>query len=77
MVRGDTVSAGGIETERLKLIPKTREDVRAMIESMSPGDRAELSADWLALVENATSDDPWVFGFKTRGHLVRFLAPHL
>ena len=35
-----------------------------MIEAMTPADRAEVSADWLARVTNSTSADPWTHGFS-------------
>ena len=37
-----------------------------MIEAMSPAEKAQLSADWLARFEASTATDPWVHGF----HLV-------
>ena len=57
------MSTTTIETPSLKLVLESPEDVRARIEAMSPSDKAELSADWLALVESATSADPWIHGF--------------
>ena len=35
-----------------------------MVESMSPSDRAQLSADWLSQVQASSSIDPWVHGFS-------------
>ena len=52
-----------IQTENLKLVLQTPEDVRAFIEEMTPPEKAELSADWLARVHAATSADPWTHGF--------------
>lgn len=52
-----------IETDNLTLILQTPEETRALINRMSDSDKAELSASWLALVESATSADPWVHGF--------------
>jgi RimJ/RimL family protein N-acetyltransferase len=52
-----------IETRSLTLVLESREAVHARIEAMSPSEKAELSADWLALVESATSADPWIHGF--------------
>jgi RimJ/RimL family protein N-acetyltransferase len=57
------MSPTNIETRNLKLVLQTPEDIRALIEGMSPSEKAELSADWLALVESATLADPWVHGF--------------
>lgn len=42
---------------------QTPEDVRTFIEGLDPEDKKELSSDWLALVEAATSADPWTHGF--------------
>jgi RimJ/RimL family protein N-acetyltransferase len=53
-----------IETKSLKLVPKTLEEVRAMFEAMSPSERAMVSADWLARLQAATSDDVWSHGFS-------------
>jgi RimJ/RimL family protein N-acetyltransferase len=52
-----------IHTKSLRLIPQTLEEVRAMVETMSAEDKAQLSADWLAQLHAATSADPWVLGF--------------
>ena len=35
-----------------------------MIGLMSPSERAQLSADWLALFHASTATDPWVHGFR-------------
>ena len=53
-----------MQTKNLKLVPKTLEEVHASIEAMTPADRAQLSADWLALLHASTSADPWVYGFS-------------
>jgi RimJ/RimL family protein N-acetyltransferase len=52
-----------IETERVKLVLQMPEETQALIEGMTPLEKAELSADWLALVDSATLPDPWVHGF--------------
>jgi RimJ/RimL family protein N-acetyltransferase len=52
-----------IQTKTLTLVAQTPDDVRAMIESMTAEERAQLSAAWLALFEAATTIDPWVLGF--------------
>ncbi|MGH8510142.1 MAG: GNAT family N-acetyltransferase [Gammaproteobacteria bacterium] len=57
------MSTTTIETPSLTLILESPEDVRGRIEAMSPSEKAELSADWLALLESATSADPWIHGF--------------
>jgi [ribosomal protein S5]-alanine N-acetyltransferase len=53
-----------VQTKNLKLVPKTLEEVYAAIEAMTPADRAELSADWLALLHASTSADEWTHGFS-------------
>ncbi len=53
-----------LRTQRLQLILKTPEEVRAAIETMDDADKALLSADWLARMRAATSPDPWVHGFS-------------
>lgn len=58
------MNAPPIETKNLRLVPQTLEDVRAMIEAMTAAERADLSAAWLAQVDNATSADPWSHGFS-------------
>lgn len=35
-----------------------------MVEAMTPSERAELSADWLARLHASTSADPWTHGFS-------------
>jgi ribosomal-protein-alanine N-acetyltransferase len=53
-----------MRTKSLKLVPQTLEDVRAMVEAMTPAEKAELSADWLALLRGSSSADPWIHGFS-------------
>jgi len=53
-----------IDTENLRLVGREPAEVLAWIDSMSPSDRAEVSADWLARVRGATSADPWICGFS-------------
>ena len=52
-----------LQTDHLDLKLQGPEEVRAMIAAMSPAERRELSADWLAKMEAATHPDPWVHGF--------------
>ncbi len=52
-----------MQTKRLKLVLQSPADVRAMIEGLSASERAEVSPDWLARAEAATSADPWTHGF--------------
>ena len=35
-----------------------------MLEAMSPFDKAQLSADWMARFQASTAADPWVHGFR-------------
>ena len=51
-----------MQTKSLKLIPMTLQEVHAMVQAMSPSEKAELSADWLALLHASTSTDPWTHG---------------
>ena len=47
----------------MKLVPRTRHDVRASIDAMPPEIRTQVSADYLALLEKSALQDPWVHGF--------------
>ena len=58
------MNAVNIETSNLRLVLQTPEIIRTQIGAMAPEEKAELSADWLALVSNATSADPWIHGFE-------------
>lgn len=53
-----------LQTDRLRLVPQTREDVRACVDQMQPHERAALSAAWLALLDGSAPVDPWIHGFK-------------
>jgi [ribosomal protein S5]-alanine N-acetyltransferase len=52
------------QTKNLKLVRQTLEEVRAMIDAMTPSEKAELSPDWLARLGVSTSADPWTLGFS-------------
>ena len=58
------MSAMHIQTNSLKLVPLTLEEVRAWVDAMDPSEKAELSADWLARLHASTSADPWTHGFS-------------
>jgi RimJ/RimL family protein N-acetyltransferase len=58
------MSATRLQTRNLKLVPQTLDEVRAMVEAMTPSEKAELSADWLARLHSSTSADPWTLGFS-------------
>lgn len=53
-----------IETARLRLVLNSVDETRARIEAMSPELRKELSPDWLALLDSAESDSPWICGYS-------------
>ncbi len=53
-----------METKNLKLVPQTPEEARAMAEAMTPAEKAQVSADWLARLATLTSADPWRIGFN-------------
>jgi len=52
-----------VQTKNLKVVPQTREEVRAYVEQMPPHERAEVSPAWLALLDGSSSIDPWIHGF--------------
>jgi RimJ/RimL family protein N-acetyltransferase len=52
-----------LQTKNLLLVPRTLEEVQTEIEALSPAEKAQVSADWLALLQQAKSDDPWILGF--------------
>jgi RimJ/RimL family protein N-acetyltransferase len=52
-----------VHTKNLELVPRTREEVRAFIDHMTPEVRKEVSAAWLELLENSGEIDPWIHGF--------------
>jgi hypothetical protein len=60
------MTTNDIQTSRLKLVLKTPEEVHSFIEEITTSGKAELSADWLAQVEAATSADTWIQHY-TRG----------
>ena len=53
-----------IETPRLTLTVTSLEEARIRIDAMSATDKLEVSAEWLSLLESATSADPWILGFN-------------
>src|SRR6187551_1748328 len=66
------------QTPNLRLILQTREDVRSMIDGMTPFEKAQLSAAWLAQFEASTGADHWVHGFRlvhrSSGNIVGFCS---
>jgi RimJ/RimL family protein N-acetyltransferase len=57
------MTATQLPTKTLFLKPLTREETLAMIEAMSPEERAEVSPDWLAALRASDTADPWRHGF--------------
>ena len=55
--------ASELFTANLKLVPKTRDEVRAEIAAMSAVDKSQLSPLWLARLAVSAAVDPWVHGF--------------
>jgi RimJ/RimL family protein N-acetyltransferase len=53
-----------MQTENLKLTGMTREEVVAEVAAMGPAEKAHVSADWLAMLHNSASIDPWIHGFR-------------
>jgi ribosomal-protein-alanine N-acetyltransferase len=53
-----------LHTRNLILKPLTREETLAIVEAMSPENRAEVSEDWLAALRASASIDPWRHGFS-------------
>jgi [ribosomal protein S5]-alanine N-acetyltransferase len=47
-----------------RLVPQSRDDVNSMIEAMSPAEKAELSAEWMARFHASSEMDMWVHGFR-------------
>ena len=47
----------------MRLIPRTREEVRAAIAALSPEVRAQVSTEWLVHLERSSERDPWIHGF--------------
>jgi RimJ/RimL family protein N-acetyltransferase len=58
------VDAFQLATERLVLVLQTPEVVLASIEKLSPADRAQVSADWLATIRGMRTANPWLCGFE-------------
>ncbi len=68
------MNATSLQTQSLKLVPQTREEVRAQIEQMKPHEKAELSPAWLALLDGSSPANPWIHGFvlvhRTDGNVI-------
>ncbi len=53
-----------MQTKSLKLVLQTLEQVHAQIEAMTPSEKAELSAEWLARLRASSAPNPWTHGFS-------------
>lgn len=53
-----------IESERIRLVLQTPEEVLAQIDALDPAVRAEISPDWLARARASTVADPFTHGFR-------------
>jgi ribosomal-protein-alanine N-acetyltransferase len=53
-----------LETDRLRLVPLTREEAEAEVERMPADVRAQVSAAWLELLAGSLPADPWIHGFS-------------
>jgi RimJ/RimL family protein N-acetyltransferase len=58
------MSADPIQTKTLRLVPLTRDEARASVEQMLPHEKVEVSAAWLARLEESSVCDPWIHGFS-------------
>ena len=58
------MGATHMQTKSLKLVLQTLEEARAEVEALTPSEKAEFSADWLARLRALTSADPWTLGFS-------------
>ena len=47
----------------MRLVPRTRDEVRATLAVLTPEVRAQISPQWLALLEKSAAQDPWIHGF--------------
>ena len=53
-----------LPTKTLTLTLLTTEQTLAMVDAMSPEDRAQVSPDWLAALRASDPADPWRHGFS-------------
>ena len=52
-----------LHTVNLKLVPKTRDEVRANVAAMSVAEKEQLSPLWLTRLAASPPVDPWLHGF--------------
>ena len=55
--------AAAPDTPHLRLVPRSRADVRADIDAMPPEMRREVSAAYLAMLDASADVDAWIHGF--------------
>ena len=52
-----------LETKNLTLALQSPDQVRAMIDTLPPSERREVSPEWLARISSSPVPDPWLHGF--------------
>jgi ribosomal-protein-alanine N-acetyltransferase len=57
------MSNDSLVTKHLKVVLQGPEEARAMLAAMTPEDRAQVSPDWVARIETASTANPWLHGF--------------
>lgn len=57
------MNATSLQTENLRLVAPTWEEVRAQVDAMDAAQRAALSPEWLARVQAAHGAEVWTLGF--------------
>jgi len=57
------MNSAHLETPRLRLVLRTRDETRAEIAQMKPDEKAAVSPAWLALLDGSSATDPWIHGF--------------
>src|SRR5688572_4535512 len=58
------MNAATVQTKSLNLVPLTKAETIAMVEAMSPEERADVSPAWLAQLHASAPVDPWTHGFN-------------
>lgn len=53
-----------IQTENLRLVLQTPEEILEWVDGTSPSVRAQISPEWLARVRGLSSADPWTCSFS-------------
>jgi len=55
-----------LKNSRVELRPKSRADVEAMLAAMTPNEKAQISAKWMAMFRASKTANPWIYGFTAR-----------